>query len=486
MRRPRRVARPADAPPLRVVDVGTGSGAIAVALAVSLRRLGALEAVEILAVDISADALDLARENAVGHAVADRIAFAEADLLPDGSGPFDLVARQPAVRPRPTRGPGPADARPRSSRCSRSMAAPDGLAVIGRLLDRLPDGAGRRTASPCSRSGRTRARPIVALVAARLPGWSCVVETDLAGLPRVARLTAQRVPQPSPAPRAAVGHHLRVPNHRDARAHPAHRARSRSTSTGRSSATTWSSARTRVRRSARPATRGVVVTLVTGRMVSSAMRFARELDLDRADRRLPGRADPRDARSGLRPARPAARPHAAAAPRSPARSSPGRGRTASIRTSTTSSASSSAPTTRSADDYSAFMGATRRAAPRTWSTSIRHPVTKVLAVGEPPLPTELAPAGARALRRPRRRHDQPPAVPRVRRAGRLEGPGRPLAGAPARRPARGDARDRRPVERPRDARRGRPRDGDADAPRRRSWRSPATSRRRSRRRASPG
>ena len=46
-------------------------------------------------------------------------------------------------------------------------------------------------------------------------------------------------------------------------------------------------------------------------MVSSALRFARELELDRADRRLPGRAHPRDAGARARPARPPARPHAA-------------------------------------------------------------------------------------------------------------------------------------------------------------------------------
>ena len=62
--------------PVRIVDVGTGSGAIAVALAASLRRRGAGEAVEIVATDISPEALDLARENAVGHAVADRLSFA--------------------------------------------------------------------------------------------------------------------------------------------------------------------------------------------------------------------------------------------------------------------------------------------------------------------------------------------------------------------------------------------------------------------------
>src|SRR4051794_38265032 len=67
------VARPVGTAPLRVADVGTGSGAVAVALAVALRKLGALEAVDILAPDVSSEALGLARENAVGHAVADRV-----------------------------------------------------------------------------------------------------------------------------------------------------------------------------------------------------------------------------------------------------------------------------------------------------------------------------------------------------------------------------------------------------------------------------
>jgi hypothetical protein len=43
-----------------------------------------------------------------------------------------------------------------------------------------------------------------------------------------------------------------------------------------------------------------------------------------------------------------------------------------------------------ADDYSAFMGA-RAELVADLVGSIRHPITKVLAVGEPPLPTELAP-----------------------------------------------------------------------------------------------
>ena len=60
-----------------------------------------------------------------------------------------------------------------------------------------------------------------------------------------------------------------------------------------------------------------------------------------------------------------------------------------------------------ADDYSAFMGARAELVagpPRGHD----HPVTKVLAVGEPPLRRHSSPAGPRALRGPRRRDHQPP------------------------------------------------------------------------------
>ena len=171
--------------PLRIVDVGTGSGAIAVALAVSLRRLGALEAVEILATDISPDALGLARENAVSHAVADRIEFAEADLVPDGRAPFDLVlANLPYVR----RDVVPD--LPRAASFEPRLALDggvDGLEVLARLLDRLPnvlaDGG-----TALLEIGGDQGEAIVTLVEARLPVWSCAVETDLGGLPRVARV----------------------------------------------------------------------------------------------------------------------------------------------------------------------------------------------------------------------------------------------------------------------------------------------------------
>ena len=176
------------APPLRIADVGTGSGAIAVALAVALRRLRALDAIEILAVDISPDALDLARENAVGHAVADRIVFAVADLLPDGPAGegFDLVlANLPYVRH---------DAMahlPRATSFEPSLAldgGPDGLEIIGRLLDRLPVALAPGGVALLE-IGADQREAIVTCVGERLPGWTCTVEPDLAGLPRVARVS---------------------------------------------------------------------------------------------------------------------------------------------------------------------------------------------------------------------------------------------------------------------------------------------------------
>jgi release factor glutamine methyltransferase len=60
---------------LRIIDVGTGSGCIAIALAKELR------AARILATDISAPALAVARGNAVRHALSDQITFVEANLL---------------------------------------------------------------------------------------------------------------------------------------------------------------------------------------------------------------------------------------------------------------------------------------------------------------------------------------------------------------------------------------------------------------------
>lgn len=178
--------RPPGTPPLRVADVGTGPGTIAVSLLVLLRRRRMHEEVHVLATDVSPDALELARENAVGHGVADRLAFLEADLLPPVVAvPFDVIlANLPYIRSDALeRLPVAASFEPRTA----LDGGPDGSTVLVRLLDRLPD-ALAVGGTALLEIGGDQGDVIVELVAETLPGWDCSVAPDLAGLPRVARV----------------------------------------------------------------------------------------------------------------------------------------------------------------------------------------------------------------------------------------------------------------------------------------------------------
>ncbi|MQA28906.1 MAG: peptide chain release factor N(5)-glutamine methyltransferase [Luteitalea sp.] len=81
------------AAPLRVADVCTGSGCVAVALA--RERPGSV----ILATDLSADALEIARRNAARHHVGEQVRFLRTDLLEGAPGPFDLIVSNPPYVP---------------------------------------------------------------------------------------------------------------------------------------------------------------------------------------------------------------------------------------------------------------------------------------------------------------------------------------------------------------------------------------------------
>lgn len=74
---------------LRILDVGTGSGCIAVTL------LAELTTVEVVATDVSAAALTLARRNAAIHGVVDRLDFVLTDVADGIAGPFDLIVSNP-------------------------------------------------------------------------------------------------------------------------------------------------------------------------------------------------------------------------------------------------------------------------------------------------------------------------------------------------------------------------------------------------------
>ena len=75
----------------RIVDVGTGSGAIAITLAKHLPKAS------ITATDVSSAALAVARDNAARQGVAERIEFLECDLLdhPQAAGPWDVIVSNP-------------------------------------------------------------------------------------------------------------------------------------------------------------------------------------------------------------------------------------------------------------------------------------------------------------------------------------------------------------------------------------------------------
>ena len=77
---------------LRIADVGTGSGCIAIALAKELPNA------QIVATDISTEALQVAKRNAEKHGVAQRVHFVQCDLLESQeceSHAFDLIASNP-------------------------------------------------------------------------------------------------------------------------------------------------------------------------------------------------------------------------------------------------------------------------------------------------------------------------------------------------------------------------------------------------------
>jgi release factor glutamine methyltransferase len=114
----------------RLVDVGTGSGILAIIFALEHPEL------EVVAVDISDDALALARENAERLGVPDRIAFSRSDLLDRIDGPFHwIVANLPYI---PT---GDIPGLQREVQFDPGLAldgGEDGLTLIKRLIESIP------------------------------------------------------------------------------------------------------------------------------------------------------------------------------------------------------------------------------------------------------------------------------------------------------------------------------------------------------------
>ncbi|HMJ79949.1 MAG TPA: hypothetical protein VK592_02765, partial [Candidatus Dormibacteraeota bacterium] len=142
--------------------------------------------VHLSATDASAEALQLAVENVVGHGVADLIDLRLADLLePPPGTPVDLlVANLPYI---PTADlPGLPVAASFEPRLALDGGA-DGLALVRRLVAGLP-GVLAPEGTAMLEIGATQADSLRALVQERLPGWPVAVQADLSGEPRVALL----------------------------------------------------------------------------------------------------------------------------------------------------------------------------------------------------------------------------------------------------------------------------------------------------------
>lgn len=160
--------------PTRIADVGTGSGAIAVALAVHLPDA------HISATDISTDALKVAAANGARHHVAERITLLHGDLLSPLPEPVDMVVSNPPYTILTEIDEGVYCHEPHLA----LDGGPDGLDLYRRLVTQLP---GKLAEHGCVllEIGATQATDVITLLHAAYPTAPFTIHRDLAGFDRV-------------------------------------------------------------------------------------------------------------------------------------------------------------------------------------------------------------------------------------------------------------------------------------------------------------
>jgi release factor glutamine methyltransferase len=159
---------------LRIADIGTGSGAIAIALAVNLP--GAL----VYASDLSAEALAVAARNVAQYGMAARVCLLHGDLLAPLPEPVDLIVSNPPYTIL-------AEIEPNVRQHEPWLAldgGPDGAAIYRRLLATAP-ALLRPGGAILLEIGAWQGELVASLLRAALPAAAVTVHTDLAGRERV-------------------------------------------------------------------------------------------------------------------------------------------------------------------------------------------------------------------------------------------------------------------------------------------------------------
>ncbi len=173
----------------RLVDVGTGSGCIAVALAAYVPD------VRIYALDVSSDALSVAIQNAEHHGVADKITFLQSDLLENLPERVDLVISNPPYIATREWSSLPREVREYEPQLAL-YGGQDGLDSMGRLLEQAPAYLQLGGAVLVEISA-TQARSAIDLAHKPFPGADITVLPDLAGHNRVLLIQTRPVPNRS-------------------------------------------------------------------------------------------------------------------------------------------------------------------------------------------------------------------------------------------------------------------------------------------------
>jgi release factor glutamine methyltransferase len=162
----------------RVADIGTGSGCLAVTLAAEFPRA------QVIATDISATALAVARANAERHAVAHRIEFRETRYLDDVPGAFDLIVSNPPYvteAEHASLAPEVLGFEPRTALASGADGLNDIRVVVDLAATRLSPG-GRLLLE----MGHQQAAAVTALVAGTAGISLVTIRDDLQRIPRMA------------------------------------------------------------------------------------------------------------------------------------------------------------------------------------------------------------------------------------------------------------------------------------------------------------